>query len=196
MDSDWPTVLDVEVLSPNAVTTTSVSADRAIDFGLISKSIYKFFKRARPIFSVPWVPHYGEIFSFLMNPKSIKGKILCVPKALPIHHFSKIWKTLSEDAKGSYAKNSENRAKNVLQKQKRHTGVAILGRPDYSLDTDIKFQGDLKIQCIRVGEQLAFASLSSEFLVLDVVGVARDQQSRYTGRSQYAKIKERRLITI
>ena len=78
LESDWPTILDVEVLRPNAVTTTSVSADRAIDFGLISKSISKFFMSARPIYSVPWGPHYGAIYDFLMNPKSVKGQVVCV----------------------------------------------------------------------------------------------------------------------
>jgi len=56
-------------------------------------------------------------------------------------------------------KNADNRARTVLQKQKKRTGVAILGKHDDSLSEDIKCQGEVKGECIRIGEKLASACL-------------------------------------
>ena len=59
-------------------------------------------------------------------------------------------------------------AKTRLSKQRDITGVSILGRPPCELDSDPKYQGELKSASIKVGEELALAALSAEFLILNV----------------------------
>ena len=90
--------------------------------------------------------------------------------------------------------NARKRAKQILRKQYKKTGIAILGKPSQTLNHDPIFQGDLKQANVKVGEDLALALLTSELLTLDTVQVPRSQQKLYTGRSQHPKLKIQTLI--
>ena len=68
-----------------------------------------------------------------------------------------------------------------LKKQTAKPGLAILGRPTNALDTDPKCQGQTKHASIQVGEQMALAALTSEYLVLDLAGIKK--VAPYLGRS-------------
>ena len=82
-------------------------------------------------------------------------------------------------------------ARNKLANQKYYSGVAILGKPPEALQEDHKFQGELLSAAIAVGEDMAQASLSTEYLVLKVAGVNEATWPRYIGRGQYPKFKEK-----
>ncbi len=108
-----------------------------------------------------------------------------------MQHFALIWDQLDETQKQIYLKNADKKAKKLLQKQKRYTGVAILGNPFECLKSDPKIQGELLKQFILNGEALARAALAAEFTVLIVCQVPCKQQHEYTGRSQYPKFKRK-----
>ena len=167
-ESEWPDFLGADTIDPQMVTTTTLSTDRPIDFALISKSIKPMFASTQPIYDSTWKPHYSNILSLHMRPIQIRGKVLCKPKPLPMKQFQSLWKYLDEDDQGRICHTASNRAKKLLQKHKRTNGVAILGQPCPQLDLDVKFQGNLKQDCIRSGEALALASLTAEMVVLDV----------------------------
>ena len=86
-DSGWPELLKVKVLHTGARTTLATHSDRPIDFGLISNSISEMYIDSRILTNVPFGPHFGLLFSFYASPRSIHGKVLCVPKALPLKDF-------------------------------------------------------------------------------------------------------------
>ena len=85
-------------------------------------------------------------------------------------------------------------AKNRLAKQKYYSGVAILGKPPEALQEDHKFKGELLDAAIAVGEDMAQASLSTEYLVLKIAGVNEATWPRYIGRGQYPKFKEKPIV--
>jgi hypothetical protein len=177
-------------------TTTSLSPNRPIEFALISNPIKNMHHLTKPNYIIPWGPHYACIHEFRTEANIIHGNVLCIPKPLPIDHFNEIWQYFDENTQQLYVKNASNRAKKMLQKHKKRTGVAILGQPTQSLATDIKFQSDLKVQSIINGELLAQAALETELLVLEVCLVPRKLQPKYTGRSQYPKFKDKHLTSI
>ena len=78
-------------------------------------------------------------------------------------------------------------ARNMLNKQKRKTGVAILNKPCGALDTDPKYQGSYREESIRVGERLALASLAAELHVLQLAGIQSNLYYKHIGRGQYPK---------
>ena len=86
------------------------------------------------------------------------------------------WDELSTDQQQTVYLDSNIQAQNMLDKQKQKTGVAILGHPQRVLDTDPKFQGDIKSDCIKAGEQLALASLTAELLILKLANISKVQK--------------------
>ncbi len=49
-----------------------------------------------PIFSVPWGPHCGLLYTFYARPRALEGLVQCMPKALPIKEFKAEWELLDE----------------------------------------------------------------------------------------------------
>ena len=193
-ESGWCERLKVKPIHPNAKSTISSSADRVIDFGLISNDIYPMFVEASPIFDVTRGPHIAFIIRLLLKPRSITARVICVPKALPVNDFNKLWKQVSDEQQKITWSKSVKRARHILNKHKSKTGVAILGSAMPELNDDPKFQGDLKLKCIEAGEKAAEASLASELCVLDIVGIPRCEQKQYTGRCQYPRFKTKSLV--
>ena len=191
--SEWPEFLSCEVIHPGG-TTISSAEDRPIDFVLVSYSISKLINKVEIIHQVPWGPHYALSISVKANVKLVTGQVLCVPKALPVDDFLKIWKHTPTNEQDKLVKKSKKRAKHILRKQYKRTGIAILGKPTHALLNDIKYQGSQKLDAIKAGEKLAQTSLAAELLVLDTCQIPRSQQNLYTGRSQFPKFKTRTLI--
>lgn len=75
----------------------------------------------------------------------------------------------------------------MLNRQKNKTGVAILGRPQKTLETDPEFQGKDRADALVSGEQLASACLAAESLVLKFAEVIDIR--KYIGRGQHPKCK-------
>jgi hypothetical protein len=153
-----------------ARTTTTLSADREIDFAFASSELGNFVS-GRPIYKIPWGPHCGILYSFAGNPRTIESVVLCVPKALPMHDFKIVWGELDIVAQHKLWSKAKTKAKRILKRQKAKTGVAILGKPALQLNNDIKFQGELKAQMISNGEYLAYSSLASEILILETLKI-------------------------
>ena len=118
--------------------SVTLSQDRVIDFGLISLDIQFMFLEALFVPGVPWGPHGGIIFKLVCNPLDITGQVLCTPKALPMQVFNERWAHLNQFEQYTSWKTANNKAKRLLAKQRRKTGVAILGCPTQVLDEDIK----------------------------------------------------------
>ena len=64
---------------------------------------------------------------------------------------------------------SESIAQERISSQRETLGVALPGSPSEALVNDPKLQGELLQAQIEVGEQLAFASPTSEFLPLSIL---------------------------
>ena len=88
MESGWMGKLGVQLLDPGVASTTTMSPNRPIDFGVISNSIHDLFVSAQAVFTVPWGPHCGILFRFNAEPSAIQGLIMCVPKSLPLELFT------------------------------------------------------------------------------------------------------------
>ena len=119
LESDWPTYLNADPIHPSMTTTTSISKDRVIEFALISKRIKVLHHKTIPIYSAPWYPHYGILYEFDFRVNNVCGDVVCIPKALPMEQFGRIWGTLNQTNKDKLSSTANNRAKKILQKQKR-----------------------------------------------------------------------------
>jgi len=108
--------------------------------------------------------------------------------------FKSKWNELELATKNKLWEQAKSRAKHILKKQKALTGVAILGSPAHELDSDVKLQGELKDESLQNGQRLAFASLASEVLVLNTLGIPYSKHFQYTGRAQYPKFSVKPLI--
>ena len=95
----------------------------------------------------------------------VTGKVLCSPRDLPIAEFNKIWTNLNQYQQYEKYTAANKFAFIKLAKQKRKTGIAILGKPDESLLHDDKFGGNFMLGSVAVGEGLALVALSAEILV-------------------------------
>ena len=93
--SEWPTTFRARMIHPKVKSTISTHSERAIDFGLISNEIYLMFHDIKPIHSVVWGPHIGLLITVYAQIRSIFTNVQCLPKALPLPEFNKIWKTMS-----------------------------------------------------------------------------------------------------
>ena len=159
------------VLFPNTPSTLSTTSKRDVDFGFISISIKQIHMNTLPIFTVPFGPHYGFLFSFNARPRATKGLVQCIPKPLPMNQFVSVWQEASTADKSIIIDQAKCIANDMLSVQKATTGVAMLGSPSPSLKDDPKFQGELLQAQLVSGEQLAFAALCSELVVLLTVDV-------------------------
>ena len=124
----------------------------------ISSEFYHILLSLEVLIGVPWHPHCALLLTLLASPRSIQGLVQCIPRPLPLVEFQDFWKSVSPDEQISFWRKAEKRAKHILEKQKAHTGVAILGRPSPQLVADPNFQGPLREVQIQVGEKLALAS--------------------------------------
>ena len=95
-------------------------------------------------------------------PRIRSGFVGAVPEACSL-----LVKPVKNKKKAQLVSTASNRAKKILQKQYKKTGVAILGCPLECLSVDLKFQGCVEAECIKSGEKLALQSSSAELLVLD-----------------------------
>ena len=67
-----------------------------IDYFIVSPDIINIVKSITPILDTPWGPHIGLKVSLIAAPRAIQGKVLCVPKALPVAIFKQEWEKLDE----------------------------------------------------------------------------------------------------
>ena len=167
---------------------------RVIDFSMLLVS------RSMPIVisahidrNVTWGPHWALEAIIPLRRLTIKGPVLCLPKALPIADFKGKWEQLPEQQQIEQYTLAHKSATDKLNKQKLKTGVAILGRPCSELVNDPKFQGRALDSAIEVGESMANTALTAELLILSVAEVPEDTWFSYLGRSQYPKLKVKSL---
>ena len=191
--SEWCSFLECDAIDPLVKTTTSMSLKRAIDYALISKGIKQKYAKQKPIYTVPWGPHFGSILYLHLDSIIVEGNVQSIPKQLPMDKFNEIWGYFNEDEQNRLMKMAQKRASKLLIKQHKKTGIAILGKPVSALKHDPKFQNELLAQSIKNGETLAKAALTAELVVLDVCRIPRKEQHEYVGRSQYPKFKNKKM---
>ncbi len=185
----WLEVAHFNIYTPNGITSTLYKHnDRLIDYAIVSASIFPLIRFLIPIWGTPWRPHISLLLAVIDKPMSLFADVLLHPKPLPMDEALKVYSTLTDAEVSLTWTRSLRAAKRKLNKAKRRTGIAILGRPSEALLSDPKFSGEYKAESIRVGEGLAEATLSSELFVLSLAGVPDKEQHMFTGRSQYLKI--------
>lgn len=143
--------------------------------------------------TVPRGPRYGMLLKIAATPLAIQGRVFMLPKPLPIKEFNEQWNKLADFLKLQAWRQAQDKATTILSKQKLKTGTAILGKPIPELNDNLLYQGNLKKQNIKVGEDLAFKALSIEKLVLAIAEIPSALHYQYTGRSQYHRIKIKSL---
>ena len=99
--SEWPGFLKGKLIHPNIETTFKTSVNRIIDFAIVSQGISMLIEKSEPVCSVPWGPHWGQIYTINVKPQSVVGNVACVPKPLPATQFQKIWKVLDEETRSN-----------------------------------------------------------------------------------------------
>ena len=99
------------------------------------------------------------------SPRSISGKVICVPKKLPVEIFKLKWADLEQPDKEALLADAKTYTTSRLQLQKEKSGVAILGSPQEDIKRDPKVSR-IEPDSIAVGEDLAWASLIGEALIL------------------------------
>ena len=184
VDTTWLTELCVNPLLPDTETTFKPSSNSLIDYSLLSYDI-QHLCTVTPILGTPWA-HYGLLYHITMNPREYQVTVLHKPTPLPMDLFQPIWDNFSIEQQTYEYNDARTKAQSILYKQKISTGVAILGSPPDMLLEDPKFSGSGYSQAsIEAGEVLAEATLASELLVLNIVGITNTY--KYIGRCQYPK---------
>jgi hypothetical protein len=133
-------------------------------------------------------------FDLLARPRHFSCLALLRPKPLPVENLGSKWEGLNQYEQWMSFKRATGRARHKLASRRRHTGVGILGKPIQALQIDPRFQGEYGASSVQAGEAVALSALSSEFLILDLAGVPRQQQHRYIGQSQYPRFKVLPLV--
>lgn len=195
IESGWLEFLEVELFSPDTPSTLSTTGDSLIDYVLVSRSISSIVLSITHTWDITWGPHAGLILELESRPRITHGLVQCKPKAFPLSDFISSWEQLSPNAQQYAYNDAYSKAHTTLQAQKDKTGIAILGKPLSTLDSDIKFQGKLKEESLAAGENIALAALTAEYLVCQVAGIPESKWNKYIGRSQYPKFKNKQLIS-
>ena len=115
------------------------------------------------------------------------------PTPLPLEIALEKVSTLDSSDLSRVYRNASKKARKKLQRQKSWTGVAILGSPCEALRNDPKFQGDFLEKSVAAGEELAQASLSAEYFILNLAGIPPGEMYRYIGRGQYPSFRYKPL---
>ena len=183
--------LHVQVLAPDS--STIASSHSIIDYVLISRSIFGIVKSFKIDSAVAFAPHFGLDLICHTRPLEVKGRVLCIPKALPLESFNKKWAELDEAQQDRAYRGASIMAYNRLQHHKLKTGIAILGSPMDVLDKDPKYQGSVRTSAITQGEELAHIALAAELLVLSIDEIPQKDWNKYIGRSQYPKFQIKSL---
>ena len=85
--SEWPGFLKGKMIHPNTETTIKTSVNRIIDFAIVSQDISRLIDKSEPVFSVPWGPHWGQIYTISVKPQGVVGNVACVLKPFPAFRF-------------------------------------------------------------------------------------------------------------
>ena len=184
VDTTWLTELCVSPFLPDIETTFKPKPNSLIDYCLLSYDIQHICS-VEPFLGTPWA-HYALVYSISLRPREYQVTVLHKPTPLPMELFQPIWDSLQIEQQTKFYQDALCTAQTKLHLQKVRTGVAILGSPSDVLLNDPKFSGSGYPQAaIAAGEVLAEATLTSEILVCNVVGITNI--SRYIGRSQYPR---------
>ena len=175
---------DAECLGPEDSETTLNNTTKIIDFALVSREIKHLFKvklNPRTSFS----PHFSLLIEIMAQPASIQGQVIKTPKVLPIKEAIEKWESLNQYQQLRHWRRAQNLASIKLSYAYNKTGYAILGKPTEAIFSDPTYCGDLLDCAVRVGEQMAAAALSAEFLICRLAGVEVCERRAYLGRSQF-----------
>ena len=113
--------LNVQVLAPDS--STIASSDSIIDYVLISRSISGIVKSLKIDSAVAFAPHFGRDLVCHTRPLEVKGKVLCIPKALPLESFNSKWAELDSEQQDRAHRGANIMAYNRLQHHKLKTGI-------------------------------------------------------------------------
>ena len=94
-DAGWFDKLQVNEHLPPVPTTISTAKHLLFDVVLVSRSI-PIVISSQIDQNVTWGPHWALELVVPLRPLTIKGLVLCLPKALPIAHFKRNWEQLPE----------------------------------------------------------------------------------------------------
>ena len=181
--SGWLDGLKVRIKVPhNSRTTLSNRANRIIDFMLVSIDIFHIVTDLKACFEVPWL-HLGLTFKISTRVREFHVTMQKKPVALPMDIALRKWNSLNDYERLEQYNDAKVQATKVLSRQRKRTGVAILGRPIPALSQSLELSGEARSVSLRAGEHFSLASLTGEILVLALAGCSYD--TKYLGRGQY-----------
>ena len=124
--SGWLSKLGVVARAPtDTTTTTTLSADRIIDYVLVSSDTAHLVQSVKVHLAGPWRPHFGIEVTLNARPNSISGPKLIAPKPLPVDDAAVAFNKLSDYQKWHKWKNAARKARTKLRAAKLATGFAI-----------------------------------------------------------------------
>ena len=184
-DSCWCARLKASLVLPPTPTTLSKTSDRLIDYIVVSDSIRHIIEDVTAVQDTPW-RHHGIAFKLNARPRALHSTSLMRPKALPLAEATQVYSVMNDFQKYQAYLKASRKARDILNRQRGKTGVAILGTPHPVLKQDIKYDAQYGKAAVATGEKLAQASLTSELMVC---GLAEVPHKQYTGRGQYPKFR-------
>ena len=192
--SGWPKFLNAMVRLPDGASTTlKRTANRIIDYILVSCDICAIVKSLKINLDAPFPDHFGLDLTLHSKPRQIFEPQVVQPLPLPWDIFTCKWNEYDEVQKQYCWDIAQTDAKTLLDAQKVRSGYAILGQPLQALIDDPKIQSHFN-ESIISGEKLAFASLSLEKLVLSVANISSESHKKYIGRGQFPHIINRSIV--
>ena len=95
-EAGWLDRLRVKAHHPDVPKIISTSNHSLFDFVLASDCIDAFVFGSEIDRIVTWGPHWSLDVTVPLRPLTVKGVVLCLPKALPMTDFKNNWEQLLE----------------------------------------------------------------------------------------------------
>ena len=143
----------------------------------------------------PWSPHFALNIKIHSRPMIHTAQYLKAPIPLPLNLFSENASKLSQSELDNSWSGAQLKATQTLNRAKDRTGYAILGKPSNALIQDTKYNQSYLQDSISTGEQLAQASLATEYHVLDIANIPETDYHKYVGRSQFPRFITKPIVS-
>ena len=193
LDSGWLVGMSATVMRPENVDSTLNNVPNIIiEYLIVSNSILHLIIFLVADINTTTLPH-GLRFGISHGPRAFLTRVLKCPSPLPIKQAVLELNKINDNDISKIYRKANNKTRMKLSRQKGRTGVAILGKPSEALLNDPKFQGDFLTHSVNSGEEMALASLTTEYFILMLANIDPYVMHRFIGRGQYPSFKYKPL---
>ena len=85
--ANWVDRFNGQIVKSSLVSTLK-SADKIhIDYFIVDNDLLTSLVSIEPVIGTPWGPHVGLKLTMTSTPRAVQGKVIVVPKPLPMSNF-------------------------------------------------------------------------------------------------------------